>query len=369
MKLLFFSVTKHQYRYFKILGKHLSFEYKQLFFPSLKLSFKALQFYKKLDIEEILHKKYTELQVKYPNPIHRWFYMQFLKMQIPLLVSTLYHELKGFSPKYIILWNGKKFHQAISVVVADFLHIDIIYFENGLLPHTTTMDFKGVNASNSLPRTYTFYQNLHFDKNRHLPTSIIPRTNKTKQKIHHTSVKKPYIFVPFQVAYDTQILQHSPYFKNMYHLYEILEWLCKHTSITFVIKEHPSDRVSDYSSLHTNKHPKILFSSNNTQQLIENAEAVMSINSSVILESLLFKKRVIVLGEAFFAIDGIVKTAHSKQDILTILNHLETWETDNSVIDNFLKYLYYTYLIPHDWRDPQKEHFNAIERRIKEHLC
>ena len=365
MKLLFFSVTKHQYHYFEMLKKHLPFHIKHIFFPSLRVSKKGWRLHQTLDLDEIITMKQKEISKKYANPVHRWIYKFILRLQIPWLVSIVYKALSSYKPDYIILWNGKKFHQAIAHKVAESLKIKAVFFENGVLPHTTTMDFHGVNASNSVPREKAFYRQLHYEINRPLPDSLQARVSKKKRKSFHASLPKRYIFVPFQVAYDTQIIQHSPWIEDMFELFEIIEWLAQKTDLVFVIKEHPSDRVSEYKKLYEKANEHIIFSSRNTQELIENASAIMTINSSVAIESLLFQKRVIVLGEAFFAIEGIVKVASSKEQIKAILTTLEHWEIDTVLVENFLKYLYYDYLIADSWREPTQKHYDMVQKRLE----
>jgi capsular polysaccharide export protein len=363
MRLLFFSLTKRQYRYFNNLSNNLKTESRVIFFPNLNLSLKAIKLLKKIDSKPILDIKLREIEVKYPNSLHKALYKLVLKVQIPWVIMSIYKSLESYKPNYIVLWNGKKFHQALALEVAKEFNIGAIFFENGVLPNTTTMDFKGVNASNSLPRDIEFYKNLKY-KSRKLPSSLEVRVSKDKKREFKTKLPKEYIFIPFQVAYDTQIIQHSPWIENMYEFFDIIEYLSKRLDINFVIKEHPSDRVSDYSTLYKRANSRVIFSSENTQTLIQNAKAVMSINSSVAMESLLFKKRVIVLGEAFFAIDGIVKVASNREKILDILENIESWRVDNSLIDNFLYYLYYDYLIPINWRNPNSTHYRAIENRV-----
>ncbi len=363
MKLLFFALTKKQYRYFKRLSINLNFKSKIIFFPSLKLDLNGLKLIKNIDTKSILDIKLKEIEIKYQNKIHEALYKTLLQIQIPWTIMVIYRGLKRFNPDYLVLWNGKKFHQALALEVAKSLNIKSIFFENGLLPNSTTMDFKGVNASNSMVRDIEFYRKLDY-KNIKLPQNLEVRVSKRKREIFKTSLPKRYIFIPFQVAYDTQIIQHSPWIRDMFQFFELIEWLSNRIDISFVIKEHPSDRVSNYTNLHKRASKNIIFSSQNTQRLIENSLAVMTINSSVAVESLLFKKRVIVLGEAFFAIDGLVKTANSKEEILEILKDLESWRVDNRVIDNFLYYLYYEYLIPENWREPNSKHYKAIRDRI-----
>ena len=363
MRLLFFALTRRQYTYFKTLSKNLQFQSRVSFFPNLYLSFKGLKVLKKIDIKSILDIKLKEIEVKYSTQIHRVLYKKLLQLQIPWVIMSIYKELQNYKPNYLILWNGKKFHQAIALEVAKILNIKSIFFENGVLPNSTTMDFRGVNASNSMPRDVAFYRNLKY-QNKKLPQNLEIRVPINQKERFNSTIPNRYIFVPFQVAYDTQIIQHSPWINSMFELFNIIEWLSEKIDTTFIIKEHPSDRVSNYTSLHQRADKNIRFSSDNTQTLIENSLAVMTINSSVAIESLLFKKRVIVLGDAFFAIDGIVKVASSKEEILDILKNLDSWKVDNLLIDNFLYYIYYDYLIPTNWRKPNSKHYKAIEQKI-----
>ncbi|MDM5271269.1 hypothetical protein PGH07_03685 [Sulfurovum sp. zt1-1] len=365
MKLLFFSVTKHQYRYFETLKKSFNYTSKHLFFPSFSFSLKGFRYTKQLVLTDIFAIKFKEIDCKYTNPVTKFFYKLLLKLQTPWIVSSVYSQLKVFKPDYLIVWNGKKFHQAIAVEIAKNLHIQPVFFENGVLPNTTTMDFKGVNASNSVPRDISFFVHLQVKEDQQLPQTLQVRESKAKKKTFDTSLPERYIFIPFQVAYDTQIIQHSPWIKDMFELYDIIEWLSTQINIPFVIKEHPSDRVSDYTPLYTKANKNIIFSSQNTQELIENAACIITINSSVAMESLLFAKRVIVLGEAFFAINGIVKTAKSKEEIKTYLETMDMWLVDGKLIKRFLTYLYYDYLIPGDWRNPSQEHLDQIDIRLK----
>ncbi len=364
MKLLFFSVTKHQYRYFKLLKENLPCESRHIFFPTWRICLKGFYVVKKVDFTPIFSLKHKELDAKYKNRLHKALYKILLKLQAPWVVVSVYGEIVKSNPDIVCLWNGKKFHQAIVVEVAKIVGKKVLFFENGLLPNSTTMDFKGVNASNSVPREVGFFRELHFDKSKKLETTLQVRNSKKQKRSFGTILPKRYIFVPFQVAYDTQIIQHSPQIKDMRALFDMIELISKDVDISFVFKEHPSDRVSDYSDLHKKTNQKLLFCSENTQQLIENAEAVLTINSTVAIEGLLFHKRVIVLGEAFFAIDGIVKIAKNRVQLAKIIKNLSSWSVDEALVDNFLKYLKFSYLLPTSWKNPDERHYKEIAKRL-----
>ncbi len=368
MRLLFVALTKHQYRYFKKLKSELKAHSSILFLPTLNLSIVGFVQSFSQNTNKIQSYKYKEVDAKYKGRVKKVLYKLFLKAQIPFIYSSIYRAIKKEDPDFVIFWNGKKFHQAIGVEVAKKFSKKMVFFENGFLPHTTQMDFKGVNASNSVPKDISFYKNLHLDKSCMLSKKLEKRVSKKQKFIEENEIPKRYIFVPFQVAYDTQIIQHSPWISDMYDLFDLVVEMANKTKIEFVIKEHPSDRVSSYEKLHQNLPSNIHFSQLNTQDLIEKSDAILTINSSVGMEGLLFSKRVIVLGEAFYAIDEIVKIAHDKHKLLEILMNLEDWKVDEALIEKFLKYLQCDYLIPNSWREPTKKHFEEIEKRLKKEL-
>ena len=364
MKVLFFSVTRHQKRYFGALCKNLSMETLLCHYPSRVSLLVRGQSLDDGVVQKILNLKYNEIDPKYKNKRYAAIYKLLLKIQIPFIIRACFYAMETFAPTHFVVWNGKKFHQLLAIEVAKKYNIQIVFFENGLLPNTTTMDFKGVNASNSVPRDIDFYSRLYIDENCNLPTVLTVREAKTVKKVFDNSLPKKYIFVPFQVGYDTQITQHSPWIKDMYVLFEVIQNISLQVDIAFVIKEHPSDKVNTYDSLHDKKN--IYFSSRSTQELIEHAEAIVTINSSVGIESLLFHKRVIVLGEAFYAIEGISKSAESTNALKNILVTLDSWNTDKNLIDKFLKYLYCDYLIPDSWKEPSRKHYRKVEKRLLE---
>lgn len=150
----------------------------------------------------------------------------------------------------------------------------------------------------------------------------------------------------------------------MIDLYQWLEFAEKNSdqSIKFVIKEHPSD-PHKYTELYT-KNPNIIFSNRDTKELIEKAEAVITINSSVGLEAILLHKRVIVLGEACYAIEGLCHPVKTEQKMSEVINQLSSWELDISLVENFLAYLTSEYCVPTSWRNPDKKHLDSLQKKF-----
>jgi len=132
--------------------------------------------------------------------------------------------------------------------------------------------------------------------------------------------------------------------------FDVIVQVAKNSEYDFVLKEHPSSGI-EYDDLHkrVNHIENMSFRNTySTQELIEKSEAVVTLNSTVGIESLLFHKKVIVLADAFYNIDGITYEAKNSKALIKQINSIEQKRVDTSLIDNFLKYLYHDYLVSKD---------------------
>lgn len=264
------------------------------------------------------------------------------------------------------VWNGQKQPSAGIAEAARALGKDVIYFENGLLPNTTTCDWSGVNCKNSLPKEAEFYRRFYVDTT--LPCELVTRkaVREKAAGLRAEHLPKRYIFVPFQVETDSQIISNSPWIKNMSQLYSHLSNVIDQVDdadLHIVIKEHPSEPTRHDHLHHKNK--RILFANHcNTQALIERAQAVMTINSTVGIESLMLGKPVIVLGDACYDIEGVTHKVQSEQAMLKALNTLAHLYADPVIKGGFLHFLHDHYVIPTTWKKIDEKHIQAITQRL-----
>ena len=295
-------------------------------------------------------------------------------MYFSLIYLKFRYYLKHNNPKVICIWNGHRLPEMAVRLAAKGLDIRIAYFENGLLPNTTTMDFNGVNAFSSLPRNKEFY--LEYGQGKGslslAATSLVVRNDHKRRKtIEHGDLESnlKYIFVPFQVNFDSQVIINSPRVNSMDVFYETLLntiELIEDKDIVFVIKEHPSD-AKVYSELH-NKHPRIIFTNNNTEDLIRNAWAIITLNSSVGIEAAMLEKKVIVLGNACYAVDGMMLSVTPENELVDAINSLVVWEPDLDITRSFFSYLTNEYCLPGAWQNQidavDGKHLNVFEGKI-----
>lgn len=287
------------------------------------------------------------------------------------LYKACYAAIKENSPDAVCVWGGKH-RSSILALAARSQQLAIIHLEHGVLPFTTAVDLQGINADNSLPRDAAFY--------RALPAAPVPDTNpslevrkaypdKPGEDAGLATLPERYIFVPFQVDSDTQILLQSPWIRDMRQFFRLLVRVFNQLDdpqLHLIFKEHPTSE-SSYPGLHRDagKEERIHFVNNRlTQELIEHAESVVTINSGVGIESLLFNRPVIVTGRAFYNIPGLVMKADSETELLDALHGVKTFRSDQLLRRNFLYYLETEYLVPGKKFSKDEPHLQAMASRI-----
>lgn len=376
---LFISRKSSHYKYYKKLVKYIGkrarlVRIKKFAFPRLKYWSQV----NALDINELTGTHFKRKLIRHRSLqstklLSNLFYL-FYCFREKCRASYYFDYLSKNKADTLIVWNGMKQPNRTPYLVAKALGMRTFVFENGLLPHTTTLDPKGVNALNSVPREPEFYQawqsNIEFKAEVNL--EVREAKNKACRAKERISLPECYIFVPFQVPNDTQIICHSPWLKSMESLYQVvseaLESARKQTGhdIKVVMKEHPSWPKNFAHLYHADSN--IIFANGmDTQTLIECSTAVATINSTVGIEALLLNKQVITMGESCFNVEGMVTNC---LDQATLNQAFATCLQDNfnpSLTQKYLGYLREVYLLPWTWskvskleKADYKQHFDAV---------
>lgn len=253
---------------------------------------------------------------------------------------------------FVMMHNDLRWHHAIAREICLEEGVPFCVSELGLFrPYTMTLDFHGVNANSSITsldidfsqfadlpeRSFdvpvpfhgheSMRSKLHFAYflmlnklggwrglnspiahnalnfapylNRFWQQNIKNRLGKgSKSSCGSDAVLSPYIFFPMQLEHDTQFLIHSDFSSNQALLNEVEGAFYRSTltnSHRLVVKLHPND-LGTYQA-----DERTLFTKGNTTALVNQAEAVVSVNSTVCMEALETDKPLFVLGRAFFA--------------------------------------------------------------------
>jgi capsular polysaccharide export protein len=368
-KVLLLAVNRTQERYFSTISacdeniKALHVKRLPIFFSPKRLSVAESQAFRKaLDLRmRTIDQESVNYRVKY-----HWRWVVYAKNYVSTYIfiqrTSAYFRSESFD--LVGLWNGLKWRQQLVSEILRREGMDKLYFENGAIPGTTTVDPKGVNYVSSIPRDPEFYMS-RTKKNVKLPSKLVEReTKKRPSTTTYKTLPGKYIFVPFQVDSDTQITEFSDWIKNMRHLFDVISALKERLGDEIpdiVIKEHPSSKNS-YEDLHGLNQKLRFYNDTSTQELIENASFIITINSSVGVEALLFKKPVIVLGQAFYGMDGLVQLAGDEQKLIEAC--LNVCPPNEKLRINFFSYLYEEYYVCGDWKKPGESHISSVIKLI-----
>lgn len=382
MDVLFASSTGAQYRYFKSLSDNLGLDsdlvtLNPVVIPSLIDTGLTSETIREGVAFHIERKKRKYFNYRLPRIFWALYRMR-ASYKFVKIFLRFSHYFNVHNPKVVGLWNGHRLPEMAIKAAAKYRGVDVLFFENGLLPGTTTADFRGVNALNSVPRNLEFYKSYYNDKKivsykeKELDVRV---AHKSKRHLSETvkDNNKEYIFVPFQVDFDSQVVLNSPWINSMEMFWSLLTSVVSKINdpdLYFVIKEHPSDpRI--YAEYHGQDN-RILFSTDSTEFLIRNAKAVITLNSSVGLETLMLEKKLIVLGNACFKIKDISLCVESENELIEALNQIDSWSPNLIALRSFINYLYDDYCIPIAWQSLQKSmdegHLRVLEDRIEQHL-
>ena len=284
------------------------------------------------------------------------------------IVAAVYIDLfaKRFRKRpvdLLVVWGGFQLPVAAALAAARGAGIKTLFCENGYLPKTIVMDPSGINAGNSLMgKPADFYRAVAMDDARRkglFDMPLVARPLKSGSAASESIVlPERFVFLPLQVHDDSQILLYSPYFPDMPSVVRfcaegIDAYNRRHaTQLRLAVKEHPSDHGRiDYSDVFR-AFPDVVFTKlMNTQQLIEKSVAVITVNSTVGIEAMLHRKPVITLGDAFYAVPGLVRPCAKNDDLASVLEHALQKPVDQGLIEHFLYFMRYDYLVPLDRND------------------
>lgn len=275
---------------------------------------------------------FDELEKKYKSKNIVWGKLlteRYLPLEI--LLNDIFNDLVSkYEISAIVLWCNIP-----SVVyIAEQMKIKVIHNEMGPLraPNyvgTCYFDFSGVNGNTEASKRFTsfskekdFIEIIQFDRNYLL--NLLKIEGQEKERL----IEEVYdIGVPLQVEDDSNIIAFSNGFSN----FELINY-CRSLSNNILIRKHPSGYIN-YSEITPNSEELT------PQDFIDKCRNIVTINSSVGLEAILYGKKTIILGDSPFK----------------LLSEC----TDREYAGKFLDFTVLNYLIPleflydknyYDWR-------------------
>lgn len=312
------------------------------------------------------------------------------------LVVRILEVLREYDIEYgidfIVVW-GTSIIPRIMHYYAKKNNKKVIILENGYFrPFTLQVDRKGVNFENSLPREGDFYKKQKIDSERlekYLTEPEYARIDeklsdeflriyskfnsevKIKEKkkstprqneVFENSLKfeqqlpEDYVFVPFQLQSDAQIIRHSPQISTMEELIKLtLRPVINYNKrnrkdLKIIYKPHPlykadgkSFDIDKIRSMINDSNYALLIEDYSTQELINKAKVVITINSTVGIEALISNKPVITLGQAFYNIKNLVCHIEDVEKLNDLFDEIIQFKPDEDLVSKFLYYLRFNY--------------------------
>ena len=312
-----------------------------------------------------------ELAGKRPRgAMWRWWFIRSMAMKYAALRAMLVRR----QAEAAFVWNGERGRRHMLAQAARDLSIPTLIFEHAPIPGRLTIDPAGVNARASVPREPEFFrlwaaEHGTVDWRREGETLKARRPRKAGQPAASTTIPDNYIFLPLQVATDTQILLNGrwvPSIREML-LAAIRQIPRLPEGWALVVKEHPSCRIKNADVLRARAQSRLVVSeAEDTFALVRGAGGVLTLNSSVGLQSFFFDKPVCVLGDAFYRQPGLVEMADSEEELGNQFARAGDWSFDSELRDAFMSWLCDEYYVPIDEKNPTviSERALAMVRRM-----
>lgn len=224
-----------------------------------------------------------------PNDqVNNWLKNFINNYQSKNFVVKLKHPLQHISDeelseaKFIYIWNGSiPIFEPLKQRMDD-LQVDYNYLECGFFPQHLHfyIDEKGINNKRSLVNDRLAWVTDDMKNNAiHLRKTFFAEINEKQQD---------FIFVPLQLAHDSNIQLNSRFKNGMQEFIDFIERCYPNEALVF--KKHPKD-----PSIYTSKNGR--FSALDSRILIMQSRLVHGINSTVLFEAALAGKPVIAEGE------------------------------------------------------------------------
>lgn len=254
-----------------------------------------------------------------------------------------------------VAWNGITGTRRAFMAAAADAGRPRLYLERAPLPGRVTVDPVGINQLNMLPRDPQAFRDWgardpsrtgrDWLRLREIMTARKSKRADVGQSEAEAAYDGPFLFCPLQVPDDTQIRQFAGWVRDIEHFIDLLAQACRHLpeGWTLRVKEHPSSKIPLGEALAaaqtTSGSRLIIDNQTDTFQQVAASHGVVTLNSSVGLQAFFYEKPVIVLGEAFFRMPGLVHPADTADEFNALFAKPDGLGYDADLRNAFMTYL------------------------------
>ncbi|PXW69009.1 capsular polysaccharide export protein [Loktanella sp. PT4BL] len=274
------------------------------------------------------------------------------------ILQKQYNGMRQYFEAYpthvAVAWNGLNGSRRVFIDAAKDAGAKTLSFELGPFPGRITVDPKGVNFANALPRDPAPY--LDWLHQSHInPNDWRALGAKIKQRVPIAPpaqtgalppLTDPFIFAPLQVPGDSQLRLFGGNYRTVESFVKALHEAAGHLPEGWHlrIKEHPSTPAFVGDLLRDVDAPIYLDNTTDTFAQVTASRGVITINSSVGLEAVFFDKPVVACGQCFWAIPGMAEKAPDQDTMNQTIARADTWQFDleiRNAVMSFLAQVYY----------------------------
>jgi len=251
-------------------------------------------------------------------------------------------KVAAYTPKVQEYFDGITKSQKLVIVSKDIQH----YKDMGLMKLFQLSNIKKLYNKLAYKYIHRYRQEYEWIGN-HVLRNIRQYFNRMRfgSRYINQIPDVPFVYFPFHVQLDYQLTIRNPEFLNQLALVRHLAETCPR-NFKVVVKEHPvtiggfnypefKKLVDDNSNIVV-LHPMI-----NTHDIVKKAEAIVTINSKVGAESLLYNKKVVCLGNGFYWNSNVVTKIDGFQSLQKWLIQLRDGKVPEPDRNRILKYFSY----------------------------
>ncbi|NGY06870.1 capsular polysaccharide export protein, LipB/KpsS family [Solimonas terrae] len=319
----------------------------------------------------------------------------------------------------VLLWNGSHLRGALATYLARRRGIPVIFGEHGYFPGTLQLDLEGVNFRSSISELvargaaqlppdrqldraldleiahYKAGRPMRVKEGRLPPVYRLDTATRIRRSLKlwyqarggslapmrradnadpAAALPPHYVLLPFQVRHDSQLILHSPLVGNdMERLLAALDAALPAVDprLRLVVKFHPGEfpQVQNRYRDLPKRYPQVRFCSRTpVTALLANAAAVVTVNSTVGFEALLYDKPVVTLGRNFYTVPGLVEPVRRLDELPDVLARALSRPADRERRRAFLRYVHSKFLTFGSCQDFSERSLLAVAERIGELL-
>ena len=280
-------------------------------------------------------------------------------------------------PEVLVGWNGDGPSMVFLMrVLGAIAGIPVLLVERGLLPHSYVVDPQGVNFKSGLSGTYL---PVISDSERQAAREYITQYRERRETVvrgeHReedaTLVRRRlglapderYVLFPEQIETDSNIILNSPVYKRMDHALRDVVEAASAFGLRVVCRPHPEspNRPAEV--------PNVIYDNSiSLHGMLDHASAVVVLNSTVGLESMLMGKPTITLAHSIYSEKGASMSAVGKDNIRDRLDDVLSGRFNAWVAQHRLEELVWLilsrYLVMQDGTKTNEQNQHTVARAL-----